>query len=225
MIINTKAIVLATVRYKDHAVIVNCYTKDHGVKSYLVHGIFKSKKGKMNPAYFQLLTQLEIQASHHPNKELHKLKEVRINQHYQSLHSNIYKSSVVMFLAEALNNLIKDEDTPELYEFIETALLWYDLHEFNPNFHLLFLLKLSRHLGIYPNLEEISSEFMLNLNDLTQVSLLEQLLGTTFDDLENIKMNAQMRQQLLTSILKYFSVHLGYFKTPKSLEILHHVFK
>ena len=47
---------------------------------------------------------------------------------------------------------------------------------------------------------------------------------STFDDLNTIKINSQMRQDILNEILQYFSVHLGDFKKPKSLKILHDIF-
>jgi hypothetical protein len=33
-----------------------------------------------------------------------------------------------------------------------------------------------------------------------------------------------MRQNILNEILDYFSNHLGYFKKPKSLKVLHDIF-
>ena len=68
MLVSTKAIVLSKLKYKDHDLIVKCYTEKFGVKSYLLRNILKSKKGKFKPAYFQLLTLLEIQADHKNNR-------------------------------------------------------------------------------------------------------------------------------------------------------------
>jgi len=49
-------------------------------------------------------------------------------------------------------------------------------------------------------------------------------LGTTFDALEEVKMNSKQRQSFLAIILLYFELHLGSFKKPKSLQVFNDVF-
>ncbi len=225
MLATTKAIVISALKYKDSSLIVTCYTKGFGIQSYILHHILKTKKGKINPAYFQLLSLLEIQVNHKPNLTLQKITEVKLNHTYNSLQTNIYKSTVALFLAEILQITLKEEEeNNELYQFIETALLWYDLHEFNANFHLVFLIKLSQHLGVYPNPKTLSRVFFTQDNDPRKISTLSTLFGTNFDELHLIKISAKMRQNILTELLNYFNLHLGAFKKPKSLKILHEVF-
>lgn len=225
MLLTTNAIVLSALKYKDSSLIVSCYTKELGVQSYILHHIFKAKKGKLNPAYFQLLTQLEVQTNYKPNQSLHKITEVKLHHLYTSMHTNVYKSAVSMFIAEVLQNILKEEEKNiELYRFLEASLLWYDLHEFNANFHLTFLLKLSQYLGVYPDIDTLHLNFFNYEKDNHKIDVLKKLLGIHFDDLHTIKINAQMRQDILNEILHYFSVHLGDFKKPKSLKILHDIF-
>ena len=64
MEITTKAVVLSAIKYQDSSLIVRCYTESDGVKSYLLRGILKARKGKLKAAYFQPLTQLCITAKH-----------------------------------------------------------------------------------------------------------------------------------------------------------------
>mgnify|MGYP005991288401 CR=1 FL=1 len=225
MLLTTNAIVLSALKYKDSSLIVSCYTKELGVQSYILHHIFKAKKGKLNPAYFQLLTQLEVQTNYKPNQSLHKITEVKLHHLYTSMHTNVYKSAVSMFIAEVLQNILKEEEKNiELYRFLEASLLWYDLHEFNANFHLTFLLKLSQYLGVYPDIDTLHLNFFNYEKDNHKIDVLKKLLGIHLDDLHTIKINAQMRQDILNEILHYFSVHLGDFKKPKSLKILHDIF-
>jgi len=56
------------------------------------------------------------------------------------------------------------------------------------------------------------------------LTLLKQLLGTTFDALDEVRITAKQRQSFLSLILLYFELHLGSFKKPKSLKILNDVF-
>ncbi len=222
----TKAIVLSTLKYKDNSLIVRCYTQQYGVQSYLLHHILTAKNKKINIAYFQVLSQIEIQAIHKPNNTLHSISDVKLHQPYQSLQTNIYKSTVVLFLSEILQNVLKEEEkNTALYHYIETGLLWYDLHKFNANFHLIFLLKLSQHLGIYPNLEKNHLNYFLIKNNNQKITQLKTLLGIGFDELNSVQVNAPVRNEILNEIIHHFSIYLGNFKKPKSLIILQDVFK
>ena len=91
MLLTTNAIVLSALKYKDSSLIVSCYTKELGVQSYILHHIFKAKKGKLNPAYFQLLTQLEVQTNYKPNQSLHLFRSGRpSSQRVQKCSINVY---------------------------------------------------------------------------------------------------------------------------------------
>ena len=61
--VTTKAIVLSSLKYSDSSLIVKCFTEEDGLKSYMLRGILKSKKGKLKAAYFQPLTLLKLEAS------------------------------------------------------------------------------------------------------------------------------------------------------------------
>lgn len=238
MLATTNAIVLSKLKYKDNDLIVKCYTQQFGVLSFLLRGVLKSKKGNSKVAYFQLLSQLQIVILYKENRSLQTIKETKLNSIYTTLHTNVLKSSIVMFLSEVLSNTLKEEEQNEtLYSYLENALLWLDSQSEYSNFHLLFLLKLTKYLGFYPDAKNIEQPFF-NLNegkfelkpsDRYTISgenliLLKQLLGTTFDALPNIKINAKQRQSFLSMILLYFELHLGGFKTPKSLQIFNQVF-
>ena len=47
---------------------------------------------------------------------------------------------------------------------------------------------------------------------------------TPSDDLDNVKINANQRQEFLNMLLYYFELHLGSFRKPKSLQVLNDVF-
>jgi DNA repair protein RecO (recombination protein O) len=237
-IINTKAIVLSSLKYGDTSLIVRCFTQQEGIKTYLIRGVLKAKKGKIKAAYFQALTQLNIEANHNNKGNLNSLKEVHVINPYKSIYSNIFKQTIVLFLSEILNSTIQEEEeNTRLFSFIEASLIWLDTHEKISNFHLLFLLNLSKYLGFYPdvsgtesqyfNLEEgcftfsILGKEVISGNDLNQF---KKLLGTNFDTIELIKFNKKERQQVLSIIIRYFELHLDGFRNPKSLGVLETVF-
>ncbi len=238
-IVNTKAIVLSALKYGDTSLIVKCYTQEEGVKSYMIRGVLKPKKKGITIAYFQPLTQLKIVANHNTKGNLNSIKDVQIYQPYKSIYTNIVKQSVVLFLSEVLSNAIQEEEkNTTLYEFLETAFTWLDLHDNVANFHLLFLLNLTGYLGFYPDLsnndksgfdllegvfsDEISNKNVIYKNDFYQF---KKLLGINFDALEKVSFSKAERQVVLQIIIDYFKLHLGNFRTPKSLQVLETVFR
>ena len=237
-IVNTKAIVLNSLKYGDTSLIVRCFTLKEGIKTYLIRGVLKAKKGKIKAAYFQPLTQLKIEANHNNKGNLNSLKEVQILNPYKSIYSNIFKQSIVFFLAEILSNSIQEEEeNGSLFSFIEASLIWLDTHDKISNFHLLFMLNLSKYLGFYPDFSGADSSYF-NLVDgvFTSSSLdkdvlfgddlnqFKKLLGTTFDSIEVIEFSKRERQQVLGIIIRYFELHLEGFRKPKSLGVLETVF-
>lgn len=233
-----KAIVLSKIKYRDNDLIVSCYTQNRGLSSYLIRGAYKSKRpGTI--AYYQLLSQLEIVETYKPNQSLHYVKEVKSSFVYNTLHTNVIKSSIVLFLSEVLSNVLKEEEQNSmLFDYLETALQWLDSEINYANFHLLFLLKLTKHLGFYPNITDFeagvfnlqSGYFEPDAKHIYTVStenntLLKQLLGMNFDALNTVKLHAAQRQTFLNMLMQYFELHLGNFKKPKSLQIFNQIFK
>ena len=114
MLISTKAIVISKIKYGDNDLIVKCYTEEFGVVSYILKGVLKNKKTNAKKAYFQLLSQLHIDTIHKENRALQNIKDIRGSTIYLSLHTNVLKSAIVMFLAEVLSNsLIEEEKNPK----------------------------------------------------------------------------------------------------------------
>ena len=238
MLIKTKAIVLSKLKYRDHDLIVKCFTLHRGVVSYLLRGVLNSKKGNSKVAYYQLLSQLQIEENYRENQSLQIIKDVRLDCSYSSLHTDVFKSSIVMFLAEVLSSVLREEEeNKQLYHYLQTTFQWLDAKDEFSNFHLLFLLNLTKHLGFYPDTSN-TNQLYFNLNnglfesskaDIYSVkgenlTILKQLLGINFDALENIKLNSKQRQSFLTMLMLYFELHLGSFKKPKSLQIFNQVF-
>tara|TARA_R110002050_G_scaffold94765_1_gene197055 strand:+ start:34819 stop:35538 length:720 start_codon:yes stop_codon:yes gene_type:complete len=238
MLITTNAIILSKLKYKDNDLIVKCYTQQVGLVSVLLRGVLKSRRGHSKSAYYQPLSQLQLVLDYKNNRSLQSVKEAKLNYLYSSLHTNVLKGSIVMFLTEVLSNALKEEEQNDiLFSYIETTLQWLDVHSEYSNFHLLFLLNLTKYLGFYPDLKNKEFNYF-NLTDgkfekqeqskysITgeNLTLLKQLLGTTFDALSLVKVNGKQRQSFLNMILLYFELHLGSFRTPKSLQVFNQVF-
>lgn len=238
MQVTTKGIVFSSLKYGDTSLIVKIYTASDGLKSYLLKGVLNSRKGKLKAAYFQPLTQLEIVAVHKNKGTLERILEVKTGYHYQTLHVEMTKNAMVLFLAEMLINSIHEEESnKELFKFLEASLQWLDTHDKIANFHLFFLLELTKYLGFYPDTKNSSSPcfnlldggFTELASDNAQIMgenliFFKLLLGTNFDAIHSITMKKTNRQELLRSLVLYFEMHLQGFRKPRSLAILNEVF-
>lgn len=238
MLVTTKAIVLSKVKYKEADLIVKCYTEEFGVKSYLLKGILKSKKGKLKNAYFQNLALLEIVADHKERRDLHYIKEVKLYQNLTSSQTNILKSSILIFLSEVLSNILREEEqNQQLFQFIETSLIWFEEEGLYSIFHLVFLIELTKYLGFYPEISNPKAPYFDLLEGKTNISktghytisgenlkVFKELLGIKFDVNKKLHVNSKQKQDILDMILLYFELHLDGFKKPRSKEVLNQVF-
>lgn len=237
-IVNTKAIVLNSLKYSDTSLIVKCFTEEEGLKTYLIRGVLKPKKKGIKVAYFQPLNQLQLIANHKSKSTLHSLKEVHVHNPYKSIHQDIVKQSVVLFLSEVLTSVIQEEEQNKaLFYFLESAFSWLDMNDKIANFHLLFLMNLTNFLGFYPDVSNIEGKafnlleggFSLNNLDKNVISgnelhQFKKLLGINFDAIEKVSFSKKERQMVLQTIIKYFKLHLDSFRNPKSLQVLEAVF-
>ncbi|MBT8184754.1 MAG: DNA repair protein RecO [Eudoraea sp.] len=234
----TKAIVFSSIKYGDTSLIVKAFTASSGLKTYLLKGVLTSKRAKLKPAYFQPLMQLELIVNHRNKGTMESIKEARVNFPYQSMHRDISKNALTLFLAEMLGNSIYEEEQNEsLFNFLEAALQWLDTHDNVANFHLFFLLELTKYLGCYPESEnreavyfdllegEFTDQPTLNphLSESKLVNF-KAFLGINFDTIHTVKLGKKDRQELLQSLVMYFELHLHGFRKPRSLSILNDVF-
>ena len=236
-ILETKAIVLSSLKYGDTSLIIRCYTQDFGLKSFIAKGVF-SKKKRNTSLYFPLA---EIDLSFQPKsneQQLVFLKSAQTSYYYESLHFHPIKSAIVFFLAEILNLVLKEEaDNPELYFYIENSLKEFDQKKDDfADFHLIFLIQLSYFLGFYPDLEidgnlfDLENGFFTNSNSsinmlkADETVLFKKLLELHFSEDSKNTFNQSQRSLLLEIIVKYYQIHTNNFKKPKSLQVLHELF-
>lgn len=237
MQVSTQAIVLSAIKYADADLIVTCYTKSDGIKTYHVRGVLKSRRGKFKASSFLPFTQLDIIAQHRNKGTMEYLNETKISFPYTSLHTDMIKSSLVMFLSEVLKSVIREEEAnPDLFTFLQVSLMDMDARENTANFHIYFLLALSRYLGFFPDANSHGQYFNLlegifqhtTTNAYCVNSEASALLLSVLEDLESIhsvSMSKSTRKELLTLMLTYYQLHVDGFRQPRSLKVLEQLFK
>jgi len=236
MIVKVKALVLRCIKFQDTSLIIKCYT-EQGLKSYLLKGILGSKKSPLKIGYFQPLNLLELVANHNDKGTLNSIREVKIAYSYRGISSDVVKQSILLFLADVLNTSLQEEEVNKnLFKFLETSFQYLDNHSEIANFHLVFLLKLTKYLGFYPqiknsdypyfNLQEglFENQSLFNSIQGEKKDLFKNLLETNFENMQMLKLDKTQRQLLLSILINYYELHVSGFKKLNSLPILQAVF-
>jgi len=241
MIVKTRGVVLHYIKYSDSSGIVNVFTQQAGRQSYMVRGLNKGKRVIRN-AMFQPLTIVDIEGSHSSKREVQQLKSCTLGYVPSSTNFSFAKNSVAIFLAEVLNSTLH-EDAPDhsLYEFVESSIVALDQAENEiANFHIMFLAKLTRYLGFGPSVPENGSSMVFDLTNgvfghvppasgeyasQTKSNLLAVFLVTPFHEMGKIKMGKEERRDLLSLLIKYYSLHVPGFRKINSTTILYDLFE
>ena len=226
MLQKTRGIVLNYIRLRETSIVVNIYTEEFGIRSYIENGI-RSSKSKNKIALFQPLTILDMVVFEKESKGLKRISEIKCNQPYQSLPYNILKSSIALFLAEALKKTLKEEESNvPLFNFLVYSFGFLDeLESEISNFHLIFLVKLSSYLGFSPETsEQVLHEFQLvNLRPFNAELMIafNELLASDYHS--GLKINRTQRAELLDILLSFYKIHIDGFGDLRSHAVLKEV--
>jgi DNA repair protein RecO (recombination protein O) len=229
MLQKTRGIVINYLKYRESSIIVKIYTEQLGLQTYIVNSVRSAKAKTTKIALYQPLTLLDLVVYFHKNRpQINRISEVKCNFPFQSIPFQITKSTIALFIAEILHKTLKEETANSyLFNFLNDSIQLFDNQEFsNPNFHLIFLLKLCRYLGFEPssaqNIFEQIQEHRKNLlpeDKLYQLkTYLNQLIEA--DYLDNTPLPFEIRSDLIDYILDFYELHVANFDNLKSLAVL-----
>ncbi|RZJ17908.1 MAG: DNA repair protein RecO [Acinetobacter sp.] len=239
MLHKTRGIVLKTTLYSESSVVVQVFTEKFGIQSYLINGV-KKPKAKISMNVLQSLHLLDMVVYHKMNTQIQRVAEARPSPVFRSIPYHLIKNTIVQFLNEVLYKSIRQQNVDEnLFNFIYNAISWFDeTDEPSVNFHLAFLLKLSRFLGFAPHSQTRNDQkyFDLQEGDFTSVMPIHPyfidkvdadwfllLFNTPFEKIFEIKLDNASRRFLLDKILVYYTLHTASFGQIKSHQVLEDV--
>ena len=242
MLHKTPGIVLRTVKYGDSSVILSIFTELFGIQSYIVNGVRSAKPKAAKGNILQPGNILDLVVYHHEQKNLQRISEFKLGHVYTSMHVNIVKNTVALYLIELLQKVMKQpEHTPELYHFAESTFRALDTESTTvaANLPLYFTLRLAAHLGFHfgghyssytPYLDLQEGVFTdlpphhTNYLDETSSAITDRLQGVSaFTDLEKIELNKERRRNMLYAYLEFYRLHLPDFTELQSPPILHEI--
>ncbi|MFH1321048.1 MAG: DNA repair protein RecO [Bacteroidota bacterium] len=239
MTYKTRGIVLHHIKYSETSVIAKVYTEQFGIQSYLINRV-RSRSSKIKANVFQPLSLMEMVVYHKENGGLQRVNEVTNSHLFTSIPYDIAKCSIAFFIAEILYRSIREEEAnSSLFQFLFNSIQILDLTTSNcANFHLIFMLQLTKHLGFYPNGNYTDKNKYFDLKDGTFLSeqpqhphymtpglseCLSQLLRMNFESFDSFKINKNNRKSVLVKLIEYYELHLIRMKEVKSHLVLESV--
>ncbi|WP_168354548.1 DNA repair protein RecO [Palleniella muris] len=212
MLVKTNAIVLHTLKYGDRKLIVDFYTEELGRVTSVVK-IPQTRRSRLPKQLFMPLTLLAMEIDFRPRQQMQKITDAQLLAPWQSLCFEPAKTTVGIFLAEVLTYATRTgQPDHSLYGFVATSLQWLDLAtEGTANFHIAFLVMLTKYLGW----DMLHSENAWKFGDV---------IGITYDTMDSCPLSRQQRQMFLGELMRYYRQNIPSFPEPKSLHIMQQIF-
>lgn len=240
MLVKTSAIVLHSFKFGESSLIIDMFTESGGRMSFITH-VGGRKMSKIKKHFFQPMSLLEIEYDDRRGHGLYNIKDVRWIYIYYSVPFDPIKMSISLFISEFLYYALRNEQSNvPLFDYISNGMKWLDqCNESYSNFHLVFLMRLSKFLGFYPNLENykdnccfdlrngcfsettpLHSDF-LNIKESQKIQL---IIRMNYETMHLYTMSRFDRNRCIEVILNYYRIHIPDFPDMKSLDILKEVF-
>ncbi|MCQ2973687.1 MAG: DNA repair protein RecO [Bacteroidales bacterium] len=236
----TEAIILQTTKYGDNKIIVNTYSRKYGKMGFAFK--INSLKSKTNlMSYCQPLFQTEIEFNNKSNNAIASVSNISLNYTYTSIPFSHTKTATAMFIAEFLSKiLIYSEKNIELFDYIATSLQLFDQPEIcGRNFHIKFIIQISKFLGFYPSnrysdlkpcFDLSKSKFTFDTPGVKHIirppfsEIFSKFLDTEYINCESIPLSGNDRKYLVEKIIQYYNYKFDNFNSFKSLDVLQEIF-
>lgn len=233
-------VALRTIKYNDKHSILSVYSLELGRVSFLVPA-GNGRESARRKALFMPLSIFECVASIKPGRELHTMRDPRVLMPLHGLHSHPIKGAMAMFVADVLCAVLRESQSDNAtFAFLVDAITRFDvMTEGVANFHLCFLYRLGRFIGIEPDVSTYQEGAVfdmqegrfrmtpplhhkfLNADDSRVLAMLSRI---TFDNMRYYKFNRNQRNELLDKILEYYTIHYSSLSQMQSLDVLRCLF-
>lgn len=240
MLSKTKGIVLHHIKFSESSVIATIYTQAFGRRSFIINRVRGRGTGdKAN--ILQPLFILDMDIYYKPNRDIQRVKEMKNLIAFSSIPYQVVKSTLALFMAEILYKSIREEESnEELFDYLFHTIQLLDMTETGiSNFHIMFLLQLTKYLGFYPVRSYCREKPIFDLRNGTFIPAvpfhpdymrtdmscdLSNALELNTTNLGEWKISSGKRYHLLEKIIEYYQIHVSGFGKVNSLSILKEVF-
>lgn len=227
MLKKTYGIVLSTLKFKETSIIARIFTRELGLKSYIINGVrATNKNSKM--AFYQPLTLLDLIVYDKANSNLNRISEVRLLRPNQLISFDFSRTGIALFVTEVISkSIFENYQNEQLFDFLDDCIAELD----HPNvkleqYPLVFLLENAVFLGFAPDqavgyLDESRSQPFSPGELIAAKAYLESLMNESFRC--DRKVNLALRRKLLDHLLDFYNQHLENPGVWKSMSILRQV--
>ena len=216
------------------------FTELEGRISFITR-IPKTAKGKIKKQYFQPLTLLDLEFDFRPRTSLQRIKDVRILCPYGSIPFDPVKSTILLFLSEFLYYVTRGEQqNAHLFNYVKASMEWLDEAEQGyANFHLVFMMRLSRFVGFFPNLDTFQEDACFDLRNATFTShvplhsdyllpldaaQINKLIRMGYENMHLFRLSRHDRNRISDIVLHYYRIHVTDMPELKSFHVLRELF-
>jgi len=227
MLFKTTGIVLSYIRYKESSIICKIFTRELGLKSYVINGV-RSQKSKSNIALYQPMTILEMVVYNKENSGLQRVSEVKIKRANQLIPFDFNRTALALFMTEVISrSIFENYQNENLYDFLEGSIIKLDQKETSlGHFPLVFLMENAKYLGFAP---ASAVEFLtenrgqpFEENEIEEAeNFIKQLIIKNYSCEEKVKL--ALRRKLLDHLLDFYNQQLENNQSWKSMAILRQI--
>lgn len=165
------------------------------------------------------------------------LRDVQLATAFYSITNSPTKLSIALFLSEFLTYATRNEQpNSNMFSFISNSIMFLDnVQEHYANFHIVFMLRLTRFVGFYPNTDENDTDSFFDLREATFTSMLpthpdflaptdskiiKTLMRINYQTMHLLPLSRSERNRIAEIIITYYRLHMPSFPNIRSFEIL-----
>ena len=237
MLTKTRGIVFRKVNYGETSLIVDIFTREHGLMPYIISGVRKPKS-RMGATLLQLMAVVDVVAYHSEKNKLHRIREAQAAYVFENIPGDVRKNAIIMFMAELCSKVIRQTERQEsLYHMIEDSVI--DLDQASGGFadaHLLFMIRLADHLGFGPETPDDPASDTFDLLEgrfikgrppheyyLLDTSLFNKYLIAARVPERPVNADRDGRNKVLDSLILYYQLHIDKMPEMHSHRVLRDV--
>ena len=240
MLTKTRGIVFRNQKYGETSVILDVFTEEMGLQTYIVHGV-RMARARVSASLVQVMSLVELVTYSREDRAIQNIKEIRPAWVYQSIPFDLKKGSIGLFMVEMARKSIREvEENKPLFDFLFRSFQYLDQSTQGvSNFHLRFLCELAVFLGFQPDGNAGPDTPYFDLKEGMFVSalpqhpyflheahslLLDSLLSSTVDSLATLTFTRDERKAMLHHLMDYYRLHIENFPPIYSYQVLEAVF-
>lgn len=232
---------LRTVPYSDSSAIMWGYSRQMGRASFQVP-TGQGREARRRRALTMPMSMVECMVNVVPGRTIYTMRDVMPwGAPSPAVEGNPVKIAIGVFLADLLGSLLRESQPDALtFDFILEAMeAFATMKSGQSNFHLAFLYKLTRFLGIEPDMGTWRRGRIFDFREgvfrdsaplhghfltSTDSRIVAALAHMTWDNLGHFRMNRTTRNAILDAQLRYLSIHIAPVGDVPSLGVMRSLF-